>query len=300
MDREIKAGNIIWPTRENKRMMRPRYKTRYDPNDPRKTNPVSTWIDTKNGELDSDVRNLTAKLNTDATKELRAIFHRQVFAYPKPVSLVKELVHASTSKDSIILDSFAGSGTTAHAVLALNKEDGGNRKFILVECEDYADTITAERVRRVIQGVPGARDAVLRSGLGGSFTYATLGDPIDMEGMLSGDALPPYAALAAYLLYTASGMSPESGVLRPQNGDGLFHSTEKLNYHLFYEPNLAYLESNDAVLNEARAKRISAAARKQNRKAVVFAAAKYIGQRELSSWGITFCQLPYELSSRVQ
>ena len=57
----------------------------------------------------------------------------------------------STDKDSIILDSFAGSGTTAHAVLALNKEDGGNRKFILAECEDYADKITAERVRRVIK-----------------------------------------------------------------------------------------------------------------------------------------------------
>lgn len=56
-------------------------------------------------------------------------------------------------KDAIILDSFAGSGTTAQVVLELNKEDGGNRKFILVECEDYADNITAEHVRRVIKGV---------------------------------------------------------------------------------------------------------------------------------------------------
>jgi len=54
-------------------------------------------------------------------------------------------------KNGLVLDSFAGSGTTAHAVLALNKEDGGNRKFILVECEDYADSITAERLRRVIK-----------------------------------------------------------------------------------------------------------------------------------------------------
>ena len=299
MEREIKAGNIIWPTRGRNRMMRPRYKTRYDPNDPRKTNPVSTWIDTRNGDVDDDIVNLTAKLNTDATKELRVIFDRQVFAYPKPVSLVRELVHAATAKDSIILDSFAGSGTTAHAVLALNKEDGGNRRFILVECEDYAATITAERVRRVIQGVPAARDAALRDGLGGSFTYATLGDPIELEGMLSGDALPAYATLAAYLLYTASGISAGSGGLRPRNGDGLFHSTEKLNYHLFYQPDLAYLESDAAVLNEPRAKGISAAAREQNRKAVVFAAAKYIGQRELTEWGITFCQLPYELSCRA-
>ena len=63
-------------------------------------------------------------------------------------------VFGAVGPEDIVLDSFAGSGTTAHAVLALNKEDGGNRQFILVECEDYADTITAERVRRVIKGVP--------------------------------------------------------------------------------------------------------------------------------------------------
>ena len=70
--------------------------------------------------------------------------------------------------------------------------------------------------------------------------------------------------------------------------------------HLLYRPDLEFLRSNAAVLNEERAKRISAVARAHNRQAVVFAAAKYIGQRELSAWGITFCQLPYELSSRVE
>ena len=217
----------------------------------------------------------------------------------KPPDLIEKVVRISTDKNSIVLDSFAGSGTTAHAVLAVNQADGGHRRFILVECEDYADSITAERVRRVIRGVPGARDDAMRGGLGGSFTYATLGDPIELEGMLSGDALPPYTALAGYLLYAASGVSAGSGVLTPRNGDGLFYSTEKLNYHLFYRPELVYLESEDAVLNEHRAKRISAAAREQNRKAIVFAAAKYIGQRELTEWGITFCQLPYELSCRA-
>ena len=87
----------------------------------------------------------------------------------------------------------------------MNKEDGGNRKFILIECEDYTDTITAERVRRVINGVPDARDAALREGLGGSFTYCTLGKPIEVETMLTGKVLPPYAALATNLLFTAAG-----------------------------------------------------------------------------------------------
>ena len=222
------------------------------------------------------------------------------FITPKPSKLIRRIAEIATDKDSIVLDSFAGSGTTAHAVLALNKEDGGNRRFILVECEDYADSVTAERVRRVIEGVPDARDAALRDGLGGSFTFATLGDPIELEGMLSGEALPPWSDLAAYLLHTASGVSAGAGDLTPLNDDGLFHSSDKLNYHLLYQPDLKFLCSNDAVLNEDRAKRISAGAREQGRKAVVFAAAKYIGQRELSAWGITFCQLPYELSSRLE
>ena len=236
----------------------------------------------------------------EGSKELERVLGRATFDNPKPSRLLKRIIRLCSEDSDIVFDSFAGSGTTAHAVLALNKEDGGNRRFILVECEDYADSVTAERVRRVIEGVPGARDATLREGLGGSFIFATLGDPIELEGMLSGEALPPWSDLAAYLLHTASGVSAGAGDLAPRNDDGLFHSSDKLNYHLLYQPDLKFLCSNDAVLNEERAKRISAAARGQNRKAVVFAAAKYIGQRELSAWGITFCQLPYELSSRVE
>ena len=71
---------------------------------------------------------------------------------PKPSRLIQRILEIATNKDSIILDSFAGSGTTGHAVLALNVKDGGNRKFILCEMEAYADTLTAERVRRVIHG----------------------------------------------------------------------------------------------------------------------------------------------------
>ena len=236
----------------------------------------------------------------EGSKELEAILGRAAFDNPKPARLLKRIIRLCCEDGDLVLDSFAGSGTTEHAVLALNREDGGNRRFILVECEDYADSITAERVRRVAAGVPNARDATLRDGLGGSFTFATLGEPIELEGMLSGKGLPPYAALAAYLLHTASGVSAGPGDLAPQDGDGLFHSSDKLNYHLLYEPDLEFLRSNDAVLNEERAKRISAAARTANRHAVVFAAAKYIGQRDLSDWGITFCQLPYELSARLE
>ena len=93
-----------------------------------------------------------------------------------------------------------------------------------MECEDYADTITAERVRRVINGVPKARDKSLRDGLDGSFTYCTLGAPIEIEGMLTGDALPSYSVLAAYLLHTSSGISAGTAALERQNHDGLFYT----------------------------------------------------------------------------
>ena len=234
-----------------------------------------------------------------ATQELQTVIDGATFGTPKPSVLIRRILQVGSQTDSIVLDSFAGSGTTAHAVLAQNKEDGGSRKFILVECEDYADTITAERVRRVINGVPDAGDAALRKGLGGSFTYCTLGDPIEIEGMLTGDALPSYGSLAAYLLYTASGVSAGEGELRPQNDDGLFHETDKTDYYLLYQPDVDWLRSNDAVLNSERAERISERNRVAGKKAVVFGPAKYMGQRDLTDLGITFCQLPYELPVRA-
>ncbi len=232
----------------------------------------------------------------NAGAELKEAFNGQkVFDTPKPLKLLQRLLRLSTDSGAIVLDSFAGSGTTAHAVLALNKEDGGNRKFILVECEEYADTITAERVRSVIKGAPNARDQALRDGLGGSFTYCTLGDPIDAEGMLTGDTLPEYPALAAYLLHTASGTSAGEAELQRQNEDGLFYSSNTHDYYLLYEPGAEYLAGNEAMFNEDRARRISAASRGHGRKAIVFGAGKYMGQRELTAMGITFCQIPYEM-----
>ena len=234
--------------------------------------------------------------NADGTRELRDTFGEGgVFPQPKPTKLIKFLMEILRSPDALVLDSFAGSGTTAHAVLALNMEDGGNRKFILVECEDYADTITAERVRRVVNGVPEARDKSLRDGLDGSFTYCTLGPPIEIEGMLTGEALPSYSSLAAYLLHTASGISAGAAALERQNDDGLFYTNGATDYYLLYEPEIDWLCSNEGILNEERAKRISSASRGNGRKAIVFGPGKFIGQRDLLPLGITFCQLPYEM-----
>lgn len=110
---------------------------------------------------------------------LKQILPTIKFDNPKPISMLDYLMEVSTNKNSIILDSFAGSGTTAHAVLDLNKQDGGNRKFILVEMMDYADTITAERVKRVIDGYGEGNKAV--AGLGGDFSYYELGEQLFKE-----------------------------------------------------------------------------------------------------------------------
>lgn len=116
----------------------------------------------------------------DAMRGLRDIFSgKVVFDYPKSVDLIKRCFELYSDKDSIILDSFAGSGTTGHAVLNLNKLDGGNRKFILVEMEDYAQDITAERVKRVINGYGEGNKKV--EGTGGEFDYYELGERLFLE-----------------------------------------------------------------------------------------------------------------------
>lgn len=108
------------------------------------------------------------------------------FEYAKPVKLIEYLLTISQQgNDSIILDSFAGSGTTAHAVLNMNKADGGNRKFILIETMDYAEGITAERTRRVIDGYGEGNKAA--EGTGGKFSYYELGERLILE---SGDLNP--------------------------------------------------------------------------------------------------------------
>lgn len=106
------------------------------------------------------------------TLQMKKLMGKGIFETPKPTGIVEYCIEQSTDKNSIVLDSFAGSGTTAHAVLNKNKADGGSRKFILVEMEDYAETITAERVKRVINGY------VDIEGTGGNFSFYDLGEPL--------------------------------------------------------------------------------------------------------------------------
>ena len=116
--------------------------------------------------------------------------------------------------------------------------------------------------------------------------------------MLTGEALPSYESLAAYLLYTSAGVSVRANALAQKNDDGLFHSDNGIDYYLLYKPDLEYLRNNEALLNLERAERIRDANHQHGARAIVYAPGKYIGQRELTGMGITFCQLPHALHER--
>jgi len=211
-----------------------------------------------------------------------------LFITPKPINLLKKIIKIASDENSIILDSFAGSGTTAHAALALNKEDGGNRKFILVECEDYADKITAERVRRVIKGVKGAKDENLKEGLGGTFSYFELGEPIEMESILRGKSLPSYEELARYVFYTATG--EEFDPAKINESKNYIGSSKDYEVYLFYKPDIEYLKTTALTLDRAES-----LGQVKSKKRLVFAPTKYLDIDTLQEKRIEFCQLPFEI-----
>lgn len=130
------------------------------------------------------IQTVLEKMGTTETNKYMLEEMGIVFDYPKPHTLISFLLSIYTTPNSIILDSFAGSGTTAHAVLNLNKQDGGHRKFILIEMMDYAETTTAERARKVIDGYGNTE------GTGGGFNYYELGTTIfdPVTGYLNDDA----------------------------------------------------------------------------------------------------------------
>ena len=164
-----------------------------------------------------------------ATQELAAILGKAVFDYPKPSRLISRIIQMASSDGDIILDSFAGSGTTAHAVLNMNKENGGNRKFILVEMMDYADTITAERVKRVIDGYGSDKNTV--PGTGGDFTFYDLGEALLLpNGNLNENV--PTDKIREYVYY----METKEALSENSNGNPYFMGTSHgAAYYFYYE-----------------------------------------------------------------
>lgn len=178
-----------------------------------------TYLEKVGGRLPTNFWPYEETGHTDeAKKELLAIFGgRSAFSTPKPTRLIEFILRIAADKDSLILDSFAGSGTTAHAVLKMNAEDGGSRRFILVEMEDYAESVTAERARRVINGCGEGSSAV--SGTGGGFSYYELGAEIfSKSGELN--AAADFAKVREYVWYmeTRAPYTPPADTASPLLG----------------------------------------------------------------------------------
>ena len=227
----------------------------------------------------------------EARREIREIFGDvAAFDTPKPTRLIKQVLYlALKDKNAIVLDSFAGSGTTAHAVLALNQEDGGNRKFILVECEDYADKITGERIRRVIRGLLDAKDEALQKGLGGSFSYYELGEELEMDKILEGTDLPSYEELARYAFFTATGENWDESKMEVD--EYYIGSSNTFEVYMLYAPKKEKLKELALNLDFA----IKVQNRFPNKQKLVFAPACFMEEYHLKEYGIRFAQLPFEI-----
>ena len=217
--------------------------------------------------------------------ELENLFgNSNLFPNPKPSSLIRTLIQLATSKDSFILDSFAGSGTTAHAVLDLNKEDGGNRKFILVELEkNIAKNITAERVKRVARGYSyktGKGKTVNVPGLGGGFEYVELGEPLfDKDGMIS--KAVSFENMARYVYFTETRTTLEKKNIK---GNYLGEFSSSHYFLLFNGINNNVLDRK--FLNELKGK--------DGRK-IVYADKCLLDEEVLEKHQIVFKQIPYQV-----
>ncbi len=214
-----------------------------------------------------------------------------VFISPKPVRLIKRILEIASDENSIILDSFAGSAATAQAVLEMNKLDDGNRHFILVEMQDYADKLTAERVRRAIKGVPTSKKETLREGLGGTFSYFELGEEIDFNRFLTeSEGFPSWEELARYVFFTATGEQfnlERSDRSKNYVGESLRHVV-----WLFYEPDFTWLRTNGFTLAQAEALPKPPVGKKN----LVCAPMKFLDDETLTDvFKIDYLQLPYEI-----
>lgn len=172
--------------------------------------------------------------NEGAKKDIKLIFDGDAsFVTPKPKELLTYLLTIGSKKDSIILDSFAGSATTGHAVLNLNKSDGGNRKFILLEMEDYCESITTERIKRVISGYGEGAKKV--DGAGGAFDYFELGLPL-FDELLNLNEEVPTSKIREYIWYSETRSSYEA-LKSSTDNEYFLGSKDRTIYYFVYEKN---------------------------------------------------------------
>lgn len=209
------------------------------------------------------------------TLEVKAILGKGVFETPKPTGLIKYIIQQVAEDGDIVLDSFAGSGTTAHGIL----ESDVDCRFILIEMMDYADTITAERVKRVISGYGEGEKAV--EGTGGNFSYYELGEPLLKDDILNEtvgvDKIREYVYFTETKQKIPSAKEDEPYLLGQHAGNA---------YYFYYQrDNLTTLDRE--FLHTIKTK---------SEGYVIYADLCTLGERELERYHITFKKIPRDIS----
>ena len=295
---ELKEGLIVTPLKTDKvwKWIYPRYKQELDAGNIifKRTN-TSGLVDEHGNQCKWNIYNklwlseqqekgvvpsnlITGYENRQSAAELKKL--NLDFNYAKPIRLIEYLLTISQmEKDAIVLDSFAGSGTTAHAVINMNKADGGHRKFILVEMMDYADGITAERVKRVIRCYGEGKNAV--EGTGGNFSFYDLGEPLLVGDCLNEAVAPEKIREYIWFMETKQPYAPPSGgnpyYLGKHNSTG---------YYFYYEP------QRMTVLDYAFLSTITEKADGT----VIYADRCSISEDKLAKVGVTFKKIPRDIS----
>ena len=201
------------------------------------------------------------------------------FDFPKPTALIEYLVGFYCKDNSIVLDSFAGSGTTAHAVLNMNKADGGSRKFILEEMMDYADSITAKRVKRVIDGYGSGKQTV--EGTGGDFTFYDLGEPL-----LIGDCLNEAVGTEKIREYVWFMETRQPYTPAEDTNPYYLGSVNSAAYYFYYEPQRVTVLDYEFL----------ATVTERAESAVIYADRCSIDGDKLAQMGIVFKKIPRDIS----
>lgn len=206
------------------------------------------------------------------------------FDYPKPVELIEYLLSLYTPHNGLILDSFAGSGTTAHAALRLNDQDGGSRRFILVELDDYAESLTAERVRHAIRAESGGVSSTSDGG-GRDFSFYELGRELLLEGDLNPEI--PIERVREYIWFTETGEADQSdhtGI----HTDFLGRSAAGVAYFFAFDAD------RPTVLDRVYLSSIPVECAADSY--VIYADACVLSDQELAAHSITFKKIPRDIT----
>ena len=238
------------------------------------------YLDDTKGQIPNNFWGIEFGTNQRASLELESMFGKRVFDFPKPTLLIENIIQLGSRKNGIILDSFAGSGTTAHAVLNLNKRDKANRKFILVEMLDYAEDITAERVRKVIQGYGEGNKSV--EGTGGAFDFYELGEPLFLEnGYLNEEVGEDKIREYIYFSDTQQPLQERT----PDNKYYLGNAYETA-YYFYYERNAM------TILNHETLRQIVTKSAEQY---IIYADICTLTEDEMSRLSVVFKKIPRDI-----